>query len=180
MKTLIVNFFGGPGAGKSKMAGRLFSDLKDKGFKVEYATEYAKDMTWQKSQHVLTNQIYVFGKQQHRIWRLDGKVQIIVTDSPILNSIIYCKEDTSELFKELVKEEFRKRPNMNINLLRGKHYDSDGRNQTIDQAVILDNEITELVITEFAFDMVIPGELEHSETIMNAVIEEYSKLNVNI
>jgi hypothetical protein len=177
MKTLIVNFYGGPGAGKSKMAFRLTSDLKDRGYGVELAAEYAKDLTWQQSHHVLTNQIYVFGKQQHRIWRLDGKVQIIVTDSSILNSVIYCKEDTTPLFKDMVMEEYRKRHNLSINLLRGKHYDQNGRNQDLAGAIQLDNEITEMVEANFGFDLTIPGELEHSNEILEFVIKKYNELN---
>lgn len=41
---LVINFFGGPGCGKSTMASRLFSELKSKGVKCEYVTEYAKDV----------------------------------------------------------------------------------------------------------------------------------------
>lgn len=177
MKTLIINFYGGPGTGKSKMAFRLTSDLKDLGFGVELAAEYAKDLTWQQSNHVLTNQIYIFGKQQHRIWRLDGKVQIIVTDSSLLNSVVYCKNDTSPLFKSLVMEEYRKRNNIAINLLRGIHYDTNGRNQDLSGAIELDNEITEMVQTNFGFDLTVPGELEYSQEILNFVVRKYNELN---
>ena len=97
MKTLIVNFYGGPGTGKSTMAARVFSELKEMGLNVELATEYAKDLTWQESFEVLANQLYVFAKQQHRIWRLNGKVQIILTDAPLLISLVYGKE-TSRFF----------------------------------------------------------------------------------
>ena len=178
MKTLIVNFFGGPGVGKSKMGLRLTSDLKDRGYKVDFTGEYAKDMTWQKSQHVLTNQNYIFAKQQHRIWRLDNQVQIIVTDSPLINSMVYCKNETSDLFKAMVLEEYNKRNNLAINLIRGQHYDSVGRNQTLPEAVQLDNEITALVDKYFGFDLTIAGELDQAEAILNFVTEEYRKLNI--
>lgn len=178
MKTLIVNFFGGPGAGKSKMGLRLTSDIKDRGFSVDFTGEYAKDMTWQKSQHVLTNQNYIFAKQQHRIWRLDNQVQIIVTDSPLINSVVYGKDDTTALFKALVHEEFNKRNNLNINLLRGKFYDTKGRNQTLPQAILIDKEICDVMEANYnGFDLTIEGELYNADKVLEYVISEYHKLN---
>ena len=177
MKTLIVNFFGGPGTGKSKMAFRLTSDLKEAGFKVDMAPEYAKDMVWQESMHVLANQRYIFGKQQHRIWRLYGKVNIIVTDSSLLNSLVYGKDDTTALFKACVVEEFLSRDNLNINLLRGRYYDTVGRNQDLPDAIKLDIEIAEAVQKYSEFHATIPGELENSDLILKRVIYEYNKLN---
>ena len=159
------------------MGLRLTSDLKDRGFTVDYTGEYAKDMVWQKSTHILSNQNYIFAKQQNRIWRLYDQVQIIVTDSPLLNSVVYCKNETSELFKVYVHEEFASRNNMNINLLRGKYYDPKGRNQNLEEAIELDNEITEVIGSRYGFHMTIPGELENADQILNAVIEEYRKLN---
>ena len=102
-KTLIVNFYGGPGSGKSTMAARIFAELKDLGINCEIATEYAKDVTWQKGYHVLGNQLYIFAKQQHRIWRLDGQVDVIVTDAPILNSLVYASDETSETFNRYME-----------------------------------------------------------------------------
>lgn len=177
MKTLIVNFCGGPGVGKSKMGLRLTSDLKDRGYTVDYTGEYAKDMVWQKSHHILSNQHYIFAKQQNRIWRLYDQVNIVVTDSPLINSVVYCKNETSDLFKAYVHEQFASRNNMNINLLRGKYYDPKGRNQTLDEAISLDNEITQVMEEKYGFHLTVPGELENADTILEAVIEEYRKLN---
>ena len=47
--TLVVNFFAGPGAGKSSMAAGLFAELKFRGVNCELATEYAKDKVWEGS-----------------------------------------------------------------------------------------------------------------------------------
>ncbi len=60
---LIVNLFGGPGAGKSTMAAGLFSELKWRGINCELATEYAKEKVWEESYAIFENQIYIFGKQ---------------------------------------------------------------------------------------------------------------------
>jgi endo-1,4-beta-mannosidase len=177
MKTLIVNFYGGPGSGKSTAAARNFSELKDLGYNVELATEYAKDLTWQESFNVLKNQIYIFGKQQHRIWRLDGKVQIILTDSPLLLSTVYAAAETTDLFKSMVIEEYRKRPTINIFLNRTKPYNQSGRSQSEEAAIELDKKIREKVLEVDKFHLIVNGEKLSTETITEFIINEYNKLN---
>ncbi len=41
-KTIAINFYGGPGTGKSSMAAAIFSNLKNEGINAELVTEYAK------------------------------------------------------------------------------------------------------------------------------------------
>ena len=67
------------------------------------ALEYAKDKVWEESYGVLENQIYIFGKQLHRVWRLIDKVDIIITDAPILMSLIYGSRESEE-FHALVRQ----------------------------------------------------------------------------
>jgi RecA/RadA recombinase len=87
--TKIINLIGAPGAGKSTMALDLVSNLSKRGINVELVTEYAKDLVWSERIKELQDQDYVFAKQHKRISRLQGKVDFIVTDSPILLSAMY-------------------------------------------------------------------------------------------
>lgn len=139
MNTFVINFLGGPGAGKSTMAARVFAILKEKGHSVELATEYAKDMVWQESNHVLNNQVYIFGKQHNRIWRLYNKVKFIVTDAPLINSVIYG--DTTDEFKAFVRAEIFKFNHINFYLDRNFSYDPQGRMQTEDEAEAIDDMV---------------------------------------
>ena len=54
--TLIVNFFGPPGSGKSTAAAYVFSKLKMAGVNAEIVTEYAKDKVWEENNEVFKNQ----------------------------------------------------------------------------------------------------------------------------
>jgi len=141
---IVVNFFAGPGTGKSTTSAAVFSELKWKGINCEIVTEYAKDVVWEGSNKKLENQIYVFGKQLHRIWRLKDQVDVILTDSPILFSIIYDKEK-NEIFKNLVLQEFNRFNNINIFLNRKKAYVKTGRLQTEMEARELDIDIKNLL-----------------------------------
>lgn len=182
-KTLIVNFYGGPGAGKSTIAARVFSELKNMGITCELITEYAKDVTWQKGFHVLSNQLYIFAKQQHRIWRVDGQVDVILTDAPLLHSLIYGQDDSSEAFKHLVWDEYFKRPTFDIYLNRGASYDTTGRSQTLEEAQRIDRIILDTVNN---FNLTVTGEFESIPQIITEVthalseLKKYNKTNVTI
>lgn len=141
MNALIVNLFAGPGTGKSSTAAGLFSELKWRGRTTEMALEFAKDKVWEKSTAVLDNQIYIFGKQHHRIWRLREQVEVVVTDSPILLSLIYGAENTSKQFHELVLYEHDQLRNLNVFLERLKAYDPKGRLQTEEKAREIDEQV---------------------------------------
>lgn len=137
-KTIVINLFGGPGVGKSTLCSMIFSTLKVKGIDCEMALEYAKDIVWEESFKKLSNQIYVFGKQQNRIWRLNGKVDVIITDSPLLNSIIYDDTKNPHLYN-LIISEFNKLNTLNYYITRTLKYEENGRVQTYEQAIEKDN-----------------------------------------
>lgn len=141
--TIIVNIFAGPGAGKSTLAAGLFHALKLEHIHVEQVMEYAKDLVWEERQKTLLNQVYVFGKQQNRVHRLIGKVDVVVTDSPFLLSIFYGREYGiyPESFYTCIKDIFQTYDNLNIFINRGTHYQTEGRNQTQEEAVMFDNKI---------------------------------------
>jgi hypothetical protein len=138
--TLVINLLAGPGAGKSTIAASVFAELKWRDVDCELAAEYAKDLVWEKRPDTLKNQVYVFGKQHHRIFRLLGQVQIIVTDSPLYLTPIYAPEMTT--LTRLAMEETKKFRSLNIFVNRKKKYNPNGRNQkTIGAAREVDNKI---------------------------------------
>lgn len=140
MTALVVNLFGGPGTGKSTTAAGVFAALKYREVNVEMAREYAKDLVWAKAEWSLHNQLHVFGEQHHRIWTLLEQVEVVVTDSPLLLSLIYYRGD-SETFRQLVLEEHRKLRALNVFLRRTKRYNPSGRLQTEEEARGLDQVI---------------------------------------
>lgn len=144
MQTLVVNFFAGPGTGKSSMAAGLFSELKWRNINCEMALEFAKDKVWEGSISVLHDQIYIFGKQLHRLRRLDGKVNVAITDSPLLLSLIYGRHEPEE-FKRLVWKVYDEYWNFNVFLKRHKPFHPAGRLQDEREARQLDEKIKRLL-----------------------------------
>jgi hypothetical protein len=144
-ETLIVNLYGGPGTGKSTTCADLFARLKYRGTNCEMALEFAKDKVWEESYKVLDNQIYIFGKQLHRLYRLIGKVDCIITDSPILMSLIY-DQSGSKPFKELVLEQHRGFNTVDFFLKRHKPFNPSGRLQDEKKAKELDVKISMMLM----------------------------------
>lgn len=143
-KTLVINLVAGPGAGKSSLSALIFGLLKTVGIDAELVTEYAKDKTWEGSSHILANQTYVLGKQLHRVWRLDGKVDVVITDSPLILSALYAQEHKEKL-SELAVEIFNSFDNLTYYINRTKAYNPNGRSQTEDEAKAIDASVLELL-----------------------------------
>ena len=141
---IVINLFAGPGSGKSTSCAGIFAKLKLAGVNCEMALEYAKDKVWENSHEVLDDQIYVFGKQLHRIFRLKNKVDVVITDSPILLSVIYDKTK-NKYFKDLVIDQFNNFENRNYFIRRDTVYNPKGRLQTEDEAKKIDAILIDLL-----------------------------------
>jgi nicotinamide riboside kinase len=137
MNSLVINLFGGPGTGKSTLASIIFSKLKMLNIDVEMAPEYVKDLVWEESFKKIENQIYIFGKQHNRMFRLKSKVKVIITDSPLINSIVYYNGDNPH-FKDLILWEYNKMNNLSFYLERSFEYSNNGRVQSLDEAIDVD------------------------------------------
>ena len=142
--TVVVNLYGGPGAGKSTFMANLFYQLKCRGLEVEMAPEFAKDIVWEGRLQYFDEQIYIFAKQLHRINRVNGKVDVCICDSPLQNSYIYLKEENPEL-KALIDKEFSKFNNLNFYIKRGSKYMQSGRYQNEEEAIQVDKKIEEVL-----------------------------------
>lgn len=130
METKVINLFGNPGSGKSTVASYIFQELKSRGYEVELVTETAKDLVWDEDWKRLSNQMYVFSTQLHRVDRLIGKVEYVITDSPLLMQIGYykCRSlPAPNHFKKLCIAYNNKYNNINICLKNNKTLSQVGR-----------------------------------------------------
>lgn len=143
-KTLVVNLIGGPGSGKSTTASGIFYELKRIGVNCEMALEFAKDKVWEESYKILDDQFYIFGKQYHKLFRLNGKVDVIITDSPLIISILYNKTP-SKYFNNFVLEQYNTFYNLTFLLNRPENYQEEGRIQTKEESEVLDTVIKEIL-----------------------------------
>lgn len=174
MKTIVVNLFGGPGVGKSVVAAGVFCLLKKQGIRTELVTEFAKELTWEKRQIALDNQIYILGKQTHKIMRLEGQVDVIILDASILMSILYQRQNVPEgerieSFEPFVLEVFNSMYNVNFVLPRRFEYQQEGRYQSENEAKQLDSQLAS-ILDELGIDYYDIDIDEYPETTIASIV----------
>lgn len=143
--TIVINLIGGPCSGKSTLAAGIFYKLKCLNINCEMALEFAKDKVWEESNKTLDDQIYIFGKQYHKIWRLKDKVSVIITDSPLLMSVYYNKNQ-SDYFNAFILEQFNRFNNKNYFIERNdKTFAQEGRLQNLEQSKEIDKSLLDIL-----------------------------------
>lgn len=164
--TVVVNIFGAPGAGKSTAAAYVFSKLKMLNIDAELVTEFAKDKVWEQNPTPFQNQMYMFGKQSYRIARCAGKVDVIVTDSPLPLSIHYNSDPRlTDNFNLTVMDVFNSYTNICYFLNRVKPYNPNGRNQTEEESDTMSKEIFAM-LDKYGIDV----------TVYNGCLEDYDRI----
>lgn len=137
MKTIVINLLGAAGAGKSSLAGELFGRLKKAGYSCEYVQEFVKKSVYEGNSAVLRNQLFVLANQYYNIDLLRNKVDIIITDSPLLLSVFYNRyfDKTNafripdEIFEKLTMYIHSTFDNLNYFIKRNHVYKKEGRYQ---------------------------------------------------
>jgi len=145
---MIVNCFAGAGSGKTACAWHIASELKKRHILTEYVPEYAKELVWDERYDLLDggykNQMHIMQEQKRRLDRLLGKVQVVVTDSPLLLSVVYVKERQAEI-ERIIIGHHHSYNNFNLFINRGKRYEQQGRIHTLEQSREIDKSILDLL-----------------------------------
>lgn len=144
---VVINLFGASGAGKSTGAAYIFSKLKMLGYNAELITEFAKDKVWEENTEVFKNQLYILGKQSFKQSRVRDKVEIIITDSPLMLSAFYNTDPVlGDNFTKTVVDVFNSYDNINFFVNRVKPYNPIGRHQTEEESDALKAPMIQLLI----------------------------------
>lgn len=148
--TIVINAFAGPGAGKTTSCLEVAEKLKKQGFVTEYVQEYAKELVYDNNLIMLDghyeHQFDILKEQVKRINRLYGKVDFILTDSPVLLNNTYLNEDKGTndyvTYCENVKKIYTLYDNFNYFVERDKSaFEKEGRIHNLEQSIVIDDEL---------------------------------------
>lgn len=171
---LVVNLFGAPGAGKSTGAAYIFSVLKMRGINCELVTEFAKDKVWEEATEAFNNQAYIFGNQAYRLSRCEGKVDVIITDSPLPLSIMYNADKSvyTENFDKAVMDVFNHYNNLNFFIKRTKDYQQVGRIHSESQSDAIAWLIPEFLTSRGIDFIKVTGDVNGYQTVVDKVLAQ--------
>ena len=176
---IVINGYGGPGAGKSTACMEITAALKKEGYNAEYVQEYAKELVYEKDMDMLDgspeHQYEILKEQTRRMDRLYDQVDFIVTDSPVMLNTIYNKQLTPE-YESLVNELQGEYINYSFFMERdASNFEEEGRIHNLTESIEKDNEIK---------DMLQKNEIkyktynhENVNEIVNDAIDFYEKIN---
>lgn len=147
--TIVINIAGGPGTGKTTVAANLFSKLKEKGYEVENVSEFAKELVWEGREQAFGDRLYMHGEQNHRLMQMNGKLDFIITDSPLFLTSVYNNYYLSDKFPasynkmiDTVTSETFKLYNNKVYLLERKtSYKTIGRRENQKTALDIDKAL---------------------------------------
>lgn len=152
--TIVINAFAGPGAGKTTSCLEIAEKLKKQGFVTEYVQEYAKELVYDNHLTMLDghyeHQFAILNEQMKRINRLYGKVDFIVTDSPILLNNTYLNEDKNtkvySAYTDCVNKLYGLYNNFNYFVERDTSaFEKEGRIHNLEQSIAIDNELKNML-----------------------------------
>lgn len=181
--TVVINLFGEPGAGKSTAAAYIFAEMKMRGINCEYISEFAKENVWSERSTAFEHQPYLFGNQYDRQGNVDGKVDIIITDSPLLLSAVYNSDprliehpELHQKMKDLAAGLFDTFNNYNILLQRQHEYVGIGRNETEAEARTIRKVLCETFEKYNVPYVVYPAQKEYFNEIIDQAVEISNQL----
>ena len=146
----VINCFSGAGAGKSTVALLLAGLLKQSGVDCEYVDEWHKMSVWLNHGNVLQHPEMMLANQHQKLWALEGKVDVVVSDCPLLLFAPYAREyipnypwDEFERLSISINDKY---DNYNVWIKRNPAiFKQQGRVQTLEESIAMDKKIRAFV-----------------------------------
>ena len=157
------------------MSHGLTYRLKQAKIRSEFTGEAAKDFVWDARD--MANQKYIFAKQENRLHRLAGKVDIIVSDSPLLLPFIYAPEYYPVAYFNFVKWCWDQHRNLNFLINPTSGYDGVGRVHSEVESQLIQVKLENLLLELKEPFIIIPDNDNGLDMIMDVVREQMRAAN---
>jgi len=180
--SLRINFFGGPGVGKSTLAAQLFGWLKAENFDAELVQEFVKTWAYQQRQLKSFDHVFTFASQLHtEDLYLQSGVNMIVTDSPILLQVMYqyVRALPGQVEMRHIAESFEdQHPSINFLVDRQVEYKPQGRYETPEAAAAIHGWVVKYLDQwRVPYTKIDPGDLTG---VLDKMDEEYGIRRINV
>lgn len=176
--TIVVNLYGGQGTGKSTTMAGVFYYLKNHGVDCEMTPEFAKELVWEGRKETFQDELYLFAKQNHRLQRVNGKVDVVITDHPLLIGAVYNEyykpikdSDWNNTFSDLIWFTYNQYNNVDFMLERVKPYNPNGRNETEEEARSFDTKFKEYLNGYGVSYTTVPADEHAAEVIGETILK---------
>lgn len=164
--SLRINFYGGPGVGKSTLAARVYAELSRAGVvSVELVREFVKPWAYEGQKLDRFDQVYTFAQQlwaEHRLFK--AGIEVVVTDSPPLLQCVYTArldKDVAEHMTGLAFDYEKSYTPLNFLVQRRVPYRRIGRYEDEPMLAELDEQIRAAVDGwKLNYTLVTPDEME--------------------
>lgn len=177
MKQKVLNLYGPPCAAKSTIAAYVFSMLKMHGVNCELINEFAKDMSWEKNDSVMSDQLFMFANQWHKMYRCYGQTDLLITDSPLLLSPLYNSDSTIDRqFRDIVYAMDDKFFNINYLIKRVVKYDNAGRVHDEKQSDEIAKTLKHMLDSSNIPYVELPGNRESADFILVETLNMFGKI----
>lgn len=140
-----INLYGGPGIGKSTVAGLVFSELKIRGYNAEIVHEYAKELVYEGTDLRKVDSFFqdrIFIEQLRRELLFFSKVDILITDSPLMLNAYYNGGKKALSLVEMTQTD----ADLNFYLTRtNEHFEGKGRSHNEKESLAIDKKMLDFL-----------------------------------
>jgi len=168
-----INFYGGPGSGKSVVSALLFAELKIHHFKAELVREVAKDKVYQGIDMREAGpdlQLMIFSEQLGRELIVEKNVDYLISDSPLFLNAFYSGQDA--LLEIAKKRNHRKDFHIWLEREANEEFQSEGRSHTKKQSLSIDVTMKQFLLDAGLNLLTVKGtSKEKCQYILNRIIQ---------
>lgn len=151
--TLYIQLLGTPCSGKSTIAHSLYSYLALKGHHIEYVPEFTKKLVYI-NKLINTSQLKISEEQYLSLKSLDKVVDIVITDTHILNGLVYqslyqdpdLSSEDSEYLIDLLTSYKKQLGGLTIDVRADINYNPKGRLQSSNEIPKIRTAIDTIII----------------------------------
>ncbi len=156
-KTTVVNIYGPPGSGKSVLAAELYVALSKQGKSVELVRECFKRYAWAGYTPTVYEQLHMISCQMKEETALYGKVDYIITDSPIVLGEFYA----DYYHQHKTYDSLQSQVQINVNKLHyfldidRDLYNQNGRYSNLEESILIQNKMLSYITLHITDEMTI-------------------------